>query len=258
MDKVVTEITSYCGDTYQKVELARSTFYHRIKKKGDISFLPATNSLSLAMTEVDMLRADLTAIRSQLSIVEGERDQLHTRLVGYKAEVQKMSRRETDLVAARDRAESRGSGEGIADFICYLIDNCEREVIYEEYLQRVYADFIETRAEKAESDLAEATRRQKKSEMLLESSEQLRAGMEAELLQVKGERDNARAAQRIADKSLNEHIRAIGELQAVRDRYREALERIHDTAPKRRDGSNPVGWAMIARAALHPATEAPK
>lgn len=29
-------------------------------------------------------------------------------------------------------------------FICYMIDNCEQETISEEYLQRVYADFLKT------------------------------------------------------------------------------------------------------------------
>ena len=34
------------------------------------------------------------------------------------------------------------------------------------------------------------------------------------------------------------------------NRYRSALERIFACAPVRRDGSNPVGWAQIAREAL--------
>jgi len=34
--------------------------------------------------------------------------------------------------------------EGAALFICYLIDNCEREVITEEFLQNRFGDFIKS------------------------------------------------------------------------------------------------------------------
>lgn len=65
VEKTVTEITSYCGDTYQKVELAHSTFYHRIKRKDDTAFLPSTNNLSLAVSEVDLLRADIDRVTAE-------------------------------------------------------------------------------------------------------------------------------------------------------------------------------------------------
>jgi len=93
----------------------------------------------------------ITALRSQLSIVEGTRDTLYN-LVGVEMDLKKKAESERDTwLSAHDA---------------------------------VYVDLQGVKGE-----LAEATRLQKKSEMLLESSERCRAGLGEELQRVKGERD---------------------------------------------------------------------
>lgn len=44
-----------------------------------------------------------------------------------------------------EEGTSRGRGEGVADFICYLIDHCEGYVnVTEEWLQQTYADYLKS------------------------------------------------------------------------------------------------------------------
>ena len=119
-----------------------------------------------------------------------------------------------DLEAIKERLEPKQIGLGMVITMPTLQEAC----------------WLVAEMERLQTELTEATRLQKKAEMLLESSERSRATLGEELQQVKGERD----------------------------RYREALERIESAYTGVVIDRSAGEFKTIARAALHPATEEAK
>ena len=154
----------------------------------------------------------ITALQSQLSIVEGARDTLYN-LVGVEMALKEKAEAERDTwLSAHD-------------------------AIYAE-LQSLKGDLKATEEHWKETDdrcgelqtgIKEATRLQKKAEMLLESSERCRATLGEELQQVKGEMG----------------------------RYRDTLQWVKGADLNNRHLSRSA-LVQLACKALHPDTEAPK
>ncbi|OHD19928.1 MAG: hypothetical protein A2Y38_00520 [Spirochaetes bacterium GWB1_59_5] len=155
---------------------------------------------------------EITALRSQLSIVEGARDTLYN-LVGVE-------------MALKEKAEAeRDTWQSAHDAIYAEL----QEVKAERASDRDLMERLQAAYERGKEENTEAVRLQKKGEMLLESSERLRVALDAEFLQVKGERD----------------------------RYREALEQVSSWHTEGQRNGFMVAHAIIdsARAALRaPAT----
>ena len=164
---------------------------------------------------------EITALRSQLSIVEGEKALIAQardaamELAGVEMALKEKAESERDTwLAAHDAIYAElqtEKAERAAD----------RDLMWR--LQAAY--------ERGKGETAEATRLQKKAEMLLESSERCRATLEEELLLVKGERDRAFTAGGMFG------------WEACENNWQEDDYERH---------------AAEARAALHPATESPK
>ena len=197
------------------------------------------------------LRAELTALRAQLSIVEGERDEareywktvydnhanqikiLDSQIVRYR---QSSNRHLAKLIKAKGEIEGLKQDYSGAIFSCHQqlarAEKAESERdTWQSAHDAIYAELREVKEERdkladditrlpdaaeiineqernehlwlrleadeselsdVKGELTEATRLQKKSEMLLESSERCRATLGEELIQVKGERDRYR------------------------------------------------------------------